>query len=168
MIRLFVGTNNRLVHLLQDREDNGTELVVCLLHGGVDNHVRESHFLGRLDLLDRVLQTKLDALLGVRSAATETAFQLLVGGGLDKHEVRLHAGLHHLLHALDIDIQNADLLLVHHLHDAVERGSVDVAVHVRVLDELSLGNLLLHGGLVNEVIVHLRLTTEASPTPSTS
>ena len=143
------------MHLLDDGKNDGAELVVRLLHRRIDNHVGEADSVGSLDFLYGVLETELNALLRVGATTAQTSLQLLVGRRLDKNEVRLHSGLHDLLHALDIDIQNADLLLVHHLHHAVEGRAVDVAMHVGVLDELAISDILLHGVLVDEIVVNL-------------
>ena len=149
-------TNREQFHLFNGGKDNRTQLLVRLVQVVVHNHVSEAKRLRHLQLMLAILQTKLDRLRRIRRTSTETTRELLEGWRLDEDELRLHARLHHLLHALHIDIQDADLVAVRHLQNARERRSIYVSMNVRVLDELSLGNLLLHVFLLREVVVHLQ------------
>ena len=67
----------------------------------------------------------------------------------------------HRLHALDIDVQNADLALLADVRDALLGSAVVIAVHRRVFNELSVPDRRLHGRHSDKVValaVHLFAT----------
>ena len=112
------------------------------------------HFSGR------DLHAPLDLVFGVRRTTTQALLQLFQCAGHDKDsdDVALEQwvgqrGLAHLRGALHVDVEQevgADREFV--LHLAFERA-VNVTVDVGVFVEMPFGDLLLEGGVVEEVVI---------------
>mmetsp|Transcript_6690 Transcript_6690/g.18327 ORF Transcript_6690/g.18327 Transcript_6690/m.18327 type:complete len:228 (-) Transcript_6690:1109-1792(-) len=113
--------------------------------------------LAELHLSLRVLCSPLQGLLTLGAAAPKSLLKLSQIRRRDENVLGIGEGapLLDLLGTLDVDVQQTDLpLLPDGLYSGLRRP-VDVAVHMRKLDELvGLLRLPLHGLQVGEVVVH--------------
>mmetsp|Transcript_36163 Transcript_36163/g.78916 ORF Transcript_36163/g.78916 Transcript_36163/m.78916 type:complete len:283 (-) Transcript_36163:223-1071(-) len=126
----------------------GLEVIVHQLVVEEPGLVRARHLPGG------VLEALLDGLLLLGPAAAQTLLELLHGGGHHEHEGGRQRARPHRPRPLHVDVQHARLALGGHGLHRREAGAVDVAVHLRVLQELTLRDLLLHLVHLGEVIVH--------------
>mmetsp|Transcript_17495 Transcript_17495/g.52242 ORF Transcript_17495/g.52242 Transcript_17495/m.52242 type:complete len:212 (+) Transcript_17495:329-964(+) len=108
------------------------------------------------DLAPGVFEAELHLLLRLGAATPETLLQGAERGRRHEHEAR---GLRerrplHLLRALHVDVQNADAAVADDLLHGLEGRAVDVAVHLRVLYEVAVGDRVSDLILGGEVVVH--------------
>ena len=93
-----------------------------------------------------------ETLLSLRPAVSQPLLQLLQRGRLDEDVERTEVRLLHRLHALHVDVEDADLAPGQDVLDGRLAGAVHVAAELGVLDELTLLHQVLHG-LPGDVVV---------------
>mmetsp|Transcript_26623 Transcript_26623/g.75155 ORF Transcript_26623/g.75155 Transcript_26623/m.75155 type:complete len:231 (-) Transcript_26623:61-753(-) len=137
---------------VHEREEVFMGLLQALVH---DHAVPEARLPHVRHLRLRAREPLLDLLLGLGAAAPQPGLEHLERGRGDEEVPRLgveRAPLH-ALGALHIDVEEADLPVLHDLLDGAERGAVVVPVHLRGLEEEPLGHLALEHRALDEVVV---------------
>jgi len=112
---------------------------------GIDkDSIKVSCRLSVLELFRRVAQTRRDSLFGFGAASPQAFFQFFLGGWRNKDVTRIQAALFHFLHALHVNVQNANLSLLLDGFDArdAERQEYGCQKELRYVDLLRLIDLI--------------------------
>lgn len=135
---------------------------IRLLNVVVDNDLlMRARQLGKSQLVLCLCQSLSQRFLGLGAAATKALLQLLQRRRGEEHEPRVQVGLLDLLHALHLDIQNTDALLLGDVLDGLHGGSVMVSAELGMLDEAVGGNEFEESLLGSEVVFAAVLLTSA-------
>eukprot|EP00037_Helgoeca_nana_P010655 m.93979 g.93979 ORF g.93979 m.93979 type:complete len:337 (+) comp20340_c0_seq4:207-1217(+) len=155
--RWFAGRHCSL-HCRKDVANLIFELSVGLIKGFVDNHeikIGAIIVVCVLELGDRSCETTLDFVLSLSASGPESLLQLLDRRRLDENvpRLRVERRLLHTLHALDVNVEDADLVLPNNRRDGRLGCPVVIAVNIGGFNELAGLDHRRHRWPISEVIV---------------
>eukprot|EP00037_Helgoeca_nana_P010653 m.93968 g.93968 ORF g.93968 m.93968 type:complete len:315 (+) comp20340_c0_seq2:207-1151(+) len=155
--RWFAGRHCSL-HCRKDVANLIFELSVGLIKGFVDNHeikIGAIIVVCVLELGDRSCETTLDFVLSLSASGPESLLQLLDRRRLDENvpRLRVERRLLHTLHALDVNIEDADPVLLHNHSNSSLGRPVVIAVDIGRLDKVARRDCGGHRGPIGKVVI---------------
>lgn len=106
-------------------------------------------------------QSQFETLFSFGVSSEQTLLQHFYRGWIDENVVRFEVGLLHLLDALHLDVQDADLAVLEDGLDGRLAGTVQIPAERRVLDELTVLDGVDHRRLLDEMVMDAVLFADA-------